>query len=71
MTLECRTHELELTVSDDGRGFDPEILNAPDSLGLMGMRERVRMWNGAIEFESEPGCGTTVRVKLPVRQHGV
>ena len=71
VTLECRTHELELTVSDDGRGFDPEILNAPDSLGLMGMRERVRMWNGAIEFESEPGCGTTVRVKLPVRQHGV
>lgn len=57
---------LELSVRDDGRGFEP---SAPRTgFGLTGMRERVEMLGGTIALESSPaGLGTLVRASLPVR----
>jgi signal transduction histidine kinase len=51
---------LALTVSDDGRGFDPTAVDAEHHLGIRGMRERAGMVGGVFEIESEPGQGTTV-----------
>ena len=56
-----------LTVSDDGRGFDPNRIGASDGLGLINMRERARQLNGTFELDSGPGRGTTVRVTIPFR----
>ncbi len=56
----------ELTVKDDGCGMDPEKLTASSSLGLLGMRERALIWEGTVEIESSPGCGTLVRVSIPL-----
>jgi signal transduction histidine kinase len=53
-----------LTVSDDGSGFDPRRL-AHDRLGLASISERVRLLGGAVEIETSPGAGTTVRATLP------
>jgi signal transduction histidine kinase len=53
-----------LTVTDDGIGFDPTRL-AHDRLGLAGVSERVRLLGGAVEIETGPGAGTTVRATLP------
>jgi signal transduction histidine kinase len=60
---------LELCVSDDGRGFDPEALAAGDhrSFGLIGLRERVRLLDGSLDIESGPGQGTQVRVRIPLQ----
>jgi signal transduction histidine kinase len=55
---------LGLTVTDDGCGFDPRGL-ATDRLGLAGISERVRLLGGAVEIETSPGAGTTVRATLP------
>ena len=55
---------LGLTVTDDGCGFDPRRLGH-DRLGLAGISERVRMLGGAVEIETSPGVGTTVRATLP------
>ncbi len=55
---------LELVVSDDGQGYaaaQPPV----SGLGLVGMRERVERFGGALTVESQPGAGTTVRVTLP------
>jgi signal transduction histidine kinase len=64
-----RDHALVI-VEDDGRGFEAEeISRAPGSgrgLGLLGMRERVALVGGALSLDSSPGCGTTVRVRIPV-----
>ena len=54
--------KLELSVSDDGRGFDPEAaLGAGrlrgESLGLLGMRERVSLVSGDLSIISVPGGG--------------
>jgi signal transduction histidine kinase len=55
---------VELTVTDDGCGFDPRRL-ATDRLGLAGISERVRLLGGAVEIDTKPGAGTTVRATLP------
>jgi signal transduction histidine kinase len=50
------------SVIDDGKGFDPS--HEPDGhFGLMGMRERAEKIGAKINFESEPGVGTTVTVE--------
>ena len=56
-----------LCVSDDGVGFASNQPAESGGLGLINMRERVRQLHGALEFESEPGLGTTVRAEVPFR----
>jgi hypothetical protein len=54
---------LELTVSDDGRGFEPGA--GKDGAGLTNMRERVESVGGELSVSSAPGAGTRIRVVLP------
>jgi signal transduction histidine kinase/ligand-binding sensor domain-containing protein len=65
--LEYGQAEVALEVRDDGRGFAPE--EAPhspsDHYGLTGMRERAAAIGGTLEVTSEPGTGTTVRLRAP------
>jgi two-component system, NarL family, sensor histidine kinase UhpB len=56
-----------LNPRDNGRGIaEPELLGAK-SLGLLGMRERVRSLARDMLIHELPGQGTTVRVKIPLR----
>jgi len=59
---------LVLRISDDGRGFDPEDPSISNSLGLLGMRERVAILGGRVNIASAPGKGTTVTAWVPLRQ---
>ncbi|MWV14436.1 transporter substrate-binding domain-containing protein [Pseudomonas sp. L-22-4S-12] len=61
--LEVQGGELCLSVSDDGRGFDPQAARA-QSFGLVGMRERVLMLGGTLHIDSQPGEGTTLSVRV-------
>ena len=60
-----RDGSLDVTVTDDGRGFDAESRST--GFGLIGMRERVKLAAGELEIETGRG-GTTVRARLPVRR---
>jgi nitrate/nitrite-specific signal transduction histidine kinase len=64
VNLRCRPEQVELHVSDDGRGFDPEGI-APESLGLGIMRERAEAIGATLTVESEIGRGTEVMVIWP------
>ena len=57
---------VQLTVTDDGEGFDPASLQT-DSLGLISMRERLRMVGGQLEILSQHRKGTQVRAEVPLR----
>jgi signal transduction histidine kinase len=57
---------VELVVSDDGAGFDRGELTA--GFGLLGMRERVELLGGRLDLDSQPGEGTRIHVRLPVRR---
>jgi PAS domain S-box-containing protein len=56
---------LLLAVKDDGIGFDPEESGARASLGLVSMRERLRLVNGTLDIESAPGRGTSIVAWVP------
>jgi two-component system, NarL family, sensor histidine kinase UhpB len=55
--------EVELRVSDDGRGFDPAVRG--HGLGLVGMAERARLVGGELDVRSAPGGGTTITLRVP------
>ena len=55
-----------LEVEDNGVGISAERLAERRSLGLLGMRERVAVFGGEIEFAGAPGQGTAVVVRMPV-----
>ena len=57
--------ELHLNIKDDGLGFDLAARAGLGSLGLVSMRERVRLVRGEIEWETQPGYGTVVRARVP------
>ena len=56
---------VELTVRDNGHGFDTSALPL-GSFGIVGMAERVRIAGGTFQVESVPSRGTTITVDLPV-----
>jgi signal transduction histidine kinase len=64
VALRSRRTFVDVTVTDDGCGFRPQQLGT-DRLGLAGISERVRLLGGAVEIDTSPGAGTTVRATLP------
>ena len=69
LLLERRGGEVAMIVEDDGRGFDIEEIrkDASRGMGLMGMRERAATLGGDVQVEARPGSGTTVFVRLSLR----
>jgi signal transduction histidine kinase len=59
--------QITLEIGDNGQGMPPEKINDPQSLGLIGIRERVLFFGGEVEFQGEPGKGTRVIVKTPLK----
>jgi PAS domain S-box-containing protein len=57
--------EIQLTVSDQGVGFDPHDAIHRHGLGLISMRERLHLVGGQISIESQPGSGTTIHIRVP------
>ena len=65
-----RSNQVHLLVSDSGKGFDVDSAMQGKGLGLISMRERVRMVHGTIAIESNPMGGTTIEVRVPIEsQH--
>ena len=66
VTLRFRRNELQLSVSDDGRGITAAEIASPQALGLVGMRERALLWDGVVEWRAREGGGTIVDLRLPL-----
>jgi PAS domain S-box-containing protein len=55
-----------LRISDAGRGFDLGLQNACAGIGLIGMRERLRLVGGTLVVKSEPEHGTEILAEVPL-----
>jgi Na+/proline symporter/two-component sensor histidine kinase len=66
ISLRCSGQDLTLSVTDNGRGFDPTGLEDAAGMGIRGMRERANLLGGAVTLRSREGCGTTVLFRLAV-----
>src|SRR4029077_282172 len=58
--------EIRLSIVDKGTGLDAETPKADLCLGLISMRERVRLLSGKLKIKSAPGKGTRVDVRVPL-----
>ena len=67
VTLQAEGDILTLAMVDNGRGFDPRELTEAQCLGLVGMRERAGLLGGSVEMRSQPGAGTQVYFRLPLK----
>ncbi len=60
------TNEIHLTVRDSGKGFDRGAAKTSQGLGLISMEERLKLVNGTLSIESQPGLGTKIEARVPV-----
>jgi signal transduction histidine kinase len=70
LALKITGDRLELVIRDNGNGFDPENLPAPNpesgGYGLQGMRDRTEFTEGNFSITSEIDEGTTIRIQWPI-----
>ncbi|WP_327151332.1 sensor histidine kinase [Nocardia sp. NBC_01329] len=70
VTLSYLDDRVAVDIVDDGRGFDPDQLPAPDpeagGFGLAAMRARAHALGGTLTIESTPGHGTALAAQLPL-----
>ena len=64
LRLICESNQISLEIRDNGTGFN--VSGQPSGLGLIGMRERVRLVNGTISIDTKPMGGTTINVRVPL-----
>ncbi len=66
VTLACTRASVNLTIEDDGRGFDPRRI-PEDRHGVRGMRERAKLVGGTLEIRSRPGTRVVARAPAATR----
>ena len=65
--LEYGKSQVSVSVSDDGRGFDPRTIEKViGHYGVINMRERAAQVRGKLTIASQPGKGTRVETIVPV-----
>jgi signal transduction histidine kinase len=65
IVLDCNPHQLQLTISDNGRGFIRSATIDRRGLGLLSMEARALCVRGRFVVTSSPGLGTTIRFSIP------
>jgi signal transduction histidine kinase len=68
-----RSHDniLNMSIKDNGIGFDEEILNngSVKSLGILGMKERAIILGGTLRIMTQPESGTEIILNIPLNQN--
>jgi NarL family two-component system sensor histidine kinase YdfH len=67
LQLEAHNDLLEMEIKDDGAGFETNQIGKSGHYGLIGMRERARLAGGALDVFSQPGEGTTLKLRFPLK----
>lgn len=66
VSVRVTQRKLRIRVEDKGKGFNPPVLSAAASTGLLEMRERTLMLGGKLVIQSAPGMGTLIAVEIPL-----
>jgi len=66
VSLRGTEDEIQLDVSDEGKGFDVEAALREKGLGLVSMQERVHLVHGMLTIKSTAKSGTTILVRVPL-----
>ena len=69
VTLSRTADGLELTITDDGQGFDLPTARSRGGLGLISLDERVRLVGGSVRINTQMQRGTELRIQVPLGGH--
>lgn len=71
LCLNVGDDQINISITDEGRGFDPEVVLSRslnrEHFGLQGIRERALAMGGACEIISKPDQGTRILIELPIK----
>jgi len=65
ISLQSQDNELNLSIDDDGKGYDPQTIKK--GLGLINIINRVELFDGNAEIVTSPGKGCFLQVRIPLR----
>jgi PAS domain S-box-containing protein len=65
ISLVGKNDTIQLTIMDNGNGFDPDRVKGKQGLGLDSMKERAHLIGGSFRIKSKPGQGTEIEVLVP------
>lgn len=68
ISLKRENSKLEMKIRDNGKGIKDKDVFSPNALGLIGMRERLRPFDGRLKLQGDPIKGTTLSVTLPIQR---
>ena len=66
INMQCRDEQICVTVADDGIGLAPGGKGKENSLGLVGIEERINALGGTFSITNNPGGGMTITVSIPL-----
>lgn len=66
MRLALESDAVQLTVEDNGSGFDPHVSTLSRGFGLISMQERADRIGGDLTILTKPGAGTKVHLLVPL-----
>ena len=61
-----RSDALNITVEDNGKGFDVQTMKTSTGIGFLNLQNRVSYLQGTLDFQSAPGKGTFVNIDIPI-----
>lgn len=71
VTLRRKEQVVQVVIEDNGQGFDSQTVMLSDEkghgLGLHGMKERIELVGGSLEFDARPAKGTTIFIEVPLQ----
>jgi len=67
VSLKGGSDEIQLMVKDSGKGFDPQLALRAEGIGLISMKERLKLVHGQLSIQTEPGRGTVIVASVPLR----
>jgi PAS domain S-box-containing protein len=67
VTLRQAKNKIEMLIKDNGIGIDAEKVNAPTSMGIAGMKERIKSIRGNLIIKGKKGSWTFVKVSVPIK----
>jgi signal transduction histidine kinase len=62
--------ELDVTIEDNGIGFNPDMLKDKAGIGISNILKRIQFLKGTIHWDSQKGKGTTVVINIPFQSKG-
>ncbi|MER0441493.1 sensor histidine kinase [Emticicia sp. W12TSBA100-4] len=57
---------INITIEDDGIGFDPQQVNSKKSMGIQNLYNRIEYLKGKIDFQTEPNAGSSYYIEMPL-----